>query len=338
MTDEGNSIELIEDDEVEVLSAEEEALIKQAMVGQSESAVILPVFYRQAVIAIEDADRLDECRDYIGKAEMIGVYAKQAKDDRMMNMAHRISARAWRRLGELLHALPRSIGVGRGRELKMDKWATAIVPCLGHEYQRAADLARKAGLTESQARRTLTELAAAGIAESRTTAGFRLPQNVDAEKLTPDDLKKAVTARAEQRNVARRVHQDVPQSREATLRGMAETQHLTASEQTKAMRIAEIPGDVFHEFVENARAPSGRQLLMLRRALAGSASPAYGLGKANMRRVIEREVAEFKRFVDLQPIQPIVTAYASEVASMRARLTRLIKWCRQFEEALEARK
>jgi hypothetical protein len=62
----------------------------------------LPALYEEAVAALAECDRIDECQHWSNKAEAIGAYAKMAGDDTLRAMADRIKARSVRRMGELL--------------------------------------------------------------------------------------------------------------------------------------------------------------------------------------------------------------------------------------------
>ena len=73
----------------------------------------LPSIYQQAVHAIAECDRIDECKDWVDKAKALASYAKQAGDPRLFNYATRIKARAVERSGVLLKEYD-----GRG-----DHWA-----------------------------------------------------------------------------------------------------------------------------------------------------------------------------------------------------------------------
>lgn len=324
--------------EGEVLTAEEEEMLRQAMVTQEQSAAILPMFYSRALIALQEADRLDECQDYIHKAEMIGVYAKQAKDDRMLVMAKRINARAWRRLGELLRALPVKRAGGGGRRMVADQWAESLLNVLASvdQFLHCPELAKRVGIDEGGAKRVLTMLVNAGYLESATGpgGGYRLARGVEIGKIRPDDIRKAVSATEEQR-AERRVPGQIP--RELTRRGQAEQQGLSKGEQTKATRIASIPDDIFHQIVESDRSASGYQLLTLERNLKGSNNAAYGMGGGSMRRVIERELREFRMFTEVAPVRAVSLLFAADASSMRVKVRNLIAWCDEFSAALRAR-
>lgn len=65
-----------------------------------------PVNYIEARKALSDCDRIDECQMWANKAAAIESYARQARDESLKNLAARIQARAVRRCGELLKAVP----------------------------------------------------------------------------------------------------------------------------------------------------------------------------------------------------------------------------------------
>lgn len=66
------------------------------------NSAILPPSYEDACTAIAKCDKLDECKDWADKAMAMASYAKQAKDDYLMNKAIKIKARAIRQCGKLL--------------------------------------------------------------------------------------------------------------------------------------------------------------------------------------------------------------------------------------------
>lgn len=62
----------------------------------------LPASYERARAALQNCQRVDECKDWADKAAALASYAKQADDDSLQKFAVRIQARAIRRCGELL--------------------------------------------------------------------------------------------------------------------------------------------------------------------------------------------------------------------------------------------
>lgn len=65
----------------------------------------LPDSYSNARQALEQCQKVDECKSWADKAAALASYAKQADDDSLHKMATRIKARAIRRAGELLKEL-----------------------------------------------------------------------------------------------------------------------------------------------------------------------------------------------------------------------------------------
>ena len=61
-----------------------------------------PVNYAVAKTALAACNKIDECKTWSDKALAIRVYAKQAKDKSLMNLATRIQARAIKRSGQML--------------------------------------------------------------------------------------------------------------------------------------------------------------------------------------------------------------------------------------------
>ena len=72
----------------------------------------LPATYEAAKKAIAELDRIDECAKWADTAKAIAAYAKMAADDELLYKAHRIKARATRRMGELLSEVEPSKGGG----------------------------------------------------------------------------------------------------------------------------------------------------------------------------------------------------------------------------------
>jgi hypothetical protein len=108
----------------------------------------LPATYESAVLALSECSRIDECQQWADRAEALASYARQSKDDRLRAMADRIQARAIRRCGELLRAIPAATGA----HLKQD----GAVPL---SRTSAAD---EAGLSERQ-RKTALRVAAVPV-------------------------------------------------------------------------------------------------------------------------------------------------------------------------------
>jgi hypothetical protein len=102
----------------------------------------LPAVYSAAKAALAKCESLDECKDWSDKAAALASYAKQAKDDELLNHARRIQIRAVDRMGELLKAIPAQPGkrtdlepgrdaptrlqTGAGAGLSKDQAVTAV--------------------------------------------------------------------------------------------------------------------------------------------------------------------------------------------------------------------
>lgn len=318
-----------------ILTAEEEQLLRTALTVPGAKEVLLPQFYSRVVTILEDCDRLDECRAYVGKADMIKVYAKQARDQQMIVLAKRINARAWRRLGELLRKLPQGkfgpTGL-RGKLRSTSKIARDVLTALSpEERQLALQIARKTETSASTVKRLLTAYTGAGFADAERgpTGGYRLI--CDPASISDEQLAAAITARS---GPVRRVEHEVP--REETLRAVAERHGISTGEQSKAMRIAEIDAGAFDAAVESKRSVSGYQLLMLRNGLRGDDTRAYGLGAGNMRNVILREIGEFRDFAAGERAADVRTCYGADRISLAAQASRLHAWFLQLEKKLEA--
>ena len=70
----------------------------------------LPAAYETAKQALAECSRIDECQNWADKAAALASYARQARDDTLLNFATRIKTRALDRCGELLRQIPASPG------------------------------------------------------------------------------------------------------------------------------------------------------------------------------------------------------------------------------------
>lgn len=129
----------------------------------------LPAIYEQAKQSLATCDRVDECQDWADRAAAMASYAKQANDEELHVMALRIRARAIRRCGELLQAIPstvgkpKAIGVGAGPITKSS--AAADAGLSRRQKQTALRVANAPDFEdelESDSPPTLTELANRG--------------------------------------------------------------------------------------------------------------------------------------------------------------------------------
>jgi DNA-binding IscR family transcriptional regulator len=316
-----------------ILTAEEERMLRAALTVPGASEVLLPEYYSRVVTILEDCDRLDECRSYVGKADMIKVYAKQARDPHMIALSKRINARAWRRLGELLQKLPQGrfgpTGL-RGKLRSTSGYARDVLNALSPTDRRLSmHIANKAGAPVAAVKRILSGYVSAGFANGATgpTGGFLL--TCDPASITDEQLAHAITAGSP----VRRVEHEVP--REETLRAVAERHGITTGEQSKALRIADIERDIFDAAVESPRSVSGYQLLMIRNGIRGSDNSAYGLGPGNMRNVILREIGEFRDFVARERAADVLRAYGPDRISLQAQGAQLRAWFLLLQKKLE---
>lgn len=74
------------------------------------NSAILPPSYEDACTAIDKCYQLNECKDWADKAMAMASYAKQSKDDFLMNMSIKIKARAIRQCGNLLKQVEPATG------------------------------------------------------------------------------------------------------------------------------------------------------------------------------------------------------------------------------------
>jgi hypothetical protein len=319
----------------EILTAEEQGIIQAALTVPGASEVVLPEFYARVVMILHDCDRLDECRQYIGKADMIGVYAKQAKDDRMEAMARRINARAWRRLGELLNQCPQArmgpttTGVPR----KYHEYARAMLPHMSADKPMLSHrLAELANIPGSAAKHIGTLLVNCGLAESfRGPNGGVMLKSADARKMGDDEIVTLVTSMPHN---PRRKPDQIP--RELTQRGVAEASGITKGEQRKATKIAELPLELFNTVVESERSVSGYQLLRARGSLPEFNTRAYGLGPGNMRKVVIREIGEFAEFTRAFRPEQLSRAFGGDADSIKAMASKLGAWFLHLQKELES--
>ena len=80
----------------------------------------LPAAYQYAQKAMAKCAQIDECKSWADKAAALASYARQAKDNTLRVLAERIQARAVRRCGELLEAVPSGQGSkNQHRELRV---------------------------------------------------------------------------------------------------------------------------------------------------------------------------------------------------------------------------
>jgi len=68
-----------------------------------------PLNYERAKSAIAECASIDECQDWVDKSAALAAYAKQVRDDSMLNNAKRIRLRASARVGELLLQYPKNV-------------------------------------------------------------------------------------------------------------------------------------------------------------------------------------------------------------------------------------
>jgi hypothetical protein len=76
----------------------------------------LPVNYQAATHALAQCERVDECKEWVNKAEAIAAYARMADDDTLYKTASRIKARAVDRCGQLLKQFKTGPEGGRPKE------------------------------------------------------------------------------------------------------------------------------------------------------------------------------------------------------------------------------
>lgn len=76
----------------------------------------LPQLYEQACQALQEAAQIDECRHWADRAAALAAYGRQAQDQTIIALGHRIRLRAIRRVGELCLTIPAApFKSGKGR-------------------------------------------------------------------------------------------------------------------------------------------------------------------------------------------------------------------------------
>lgn len=111
----------------------------------------LPGAYERAKASLENCAHVDECADWANKAEAIASYARQSRDESLLQTATRIKARATRRCGELLSQIKPAHGAGGGRPSKDPKLRGGRPPDV---ITRAA-AAKQAGLSPDRRKQAL---------------------------------------------------------------------------------------------------------------------------------------------------------------------------------------
>ena len=110
------------------------------------SKAIMPEAYNRAVIALQECNQIDECKEWADKMSALASYWKQANDETMYKLAKRIHARAYRRAGELLKQFD-------ARPQNAQKQKDGDVPLISQK-----DVAEQNGMSERQ-RKTAVRLA-----------------------------------------------------------------------------------------------------------------------------------------------------------------------------------
>jgi hypothetical protein len=132
----------------------------------------LPGNYEAAKAALAACDGIDECQDWADKAAAFAAYGRMAKDETLYRTAHRIQARAVRRIGELLKLEPSAQGqrndLKDSGRLKSPRQQAASAAGLSERQvktaQRVSNVPREdfERQIESENPPTLTELARQG--------------------------------------------------------------------------------------------------------------------------------------------------------------------------------
>jgi hypothetical protein len=84
-------------------------VLPQSKIDQAQ----FPQLYLGARKALQECARIDEVKTMQDKTQALATYAKQAQNKELQVLARRISLRAERRMGQILHSMPKTRG-GRG--------------------------------------------------------------------------------------------------------------------------------------------------------------------------------------------------------------------------------
>ena len=80
----------------------------------------LPEVYNNAVTALKNCVDIDEVKDWTDKMAAIASYWRQTNDETMFNMAQKIRAQSYRRMGELLSEFDARGGDVKSKNIKTD--------------------------------------------------------------------------------------------------------------------------------------------------------------------------------------------------------------------------
>jgi hypothetical protein len=105
----------------------------------------LPMTYENAKSALEKLDKIDEVHGWANKMDALASYARQMRDTTLEDYARRIKARAVRRMGQLLKALP---VLRAGRKKKFGD--------RGPRISKRAKAAKDAGISPDQQKDAIT--------------------------------------------------------------------------------------------------------------------------------------------------------------------------------------
>lgn len=150
----------------------------------------IPVTYQKACSALQECVDVDEVKDWVDKAAAMEVYAKQAEDETLFDMAKRIKLRAARRAGEMLSSVPdenrgRPKKNQRGSQPNLTRKKAALDAGISEhqrkQYQRIAAVPEEdfEGVVEAAKPPTLTALASGKVLNGHQSA------NTDDEWYTP---------------------------------------------------------------------------------------------------------------------------------------------------------
>ena len=217
-----------------------------------------PLRYEAAKRAVAECQRVDECKDWSDKAVALASYARQMRDQELVNLAKRIHGRAVRRCGELLREVD-----GWGEHWKPKRESRKDGTVLSSPPTRK-ELADSAGLSERQ-QKTAIQVARVPEADFEAAVESEDPPSVTKlgemgkrkregpahlEGIDPEDFSRATQVEGSLRSL--RVEAVEVVTPEEYARG------LRKADFSEAVRTAEVIVDWLEEFIAIRRRTGGR--------------------------------------------------------------------------------
>lgn len=156
--------------------------------------------YEAARSALAEAHRVDEVKDIRDKAEAMAAYARQAKDNELIQYATEIKVRAERRCGELLTATERNKGATVRGRMAVERHDTHT-PTLADMGLTRDESSRYQQLAAMPAEHFETAVATAKATAGEVTTAFMLREakrHAPPKKLSQADRKRLADLEAAQ--------------------------------------------------------------------------------------------------------------------------------------------